>query len=84
MPLRERLAGPAPRAAKALLGCELVHGEVVLRIVEVEAYGGPEDSASHARHGRTSRNAAMWGPSGRAYLYFCYGVHSTQPGRFRK
>lgn len=75
MPLRALLAGPAPRAAKGLLGCELVHGEVVLRIVEVEAYGGPRDTASHARHGRTPRNAAMWGPPGRAYLYFCYGMH---------
>jgi DNA-3-methyladenine glycosylase len=62
-------------AARGLLGCALVREEVVLRIVEVEAYGGPEDSASHARHGRTPRNAPMWGPPGRAYLYFCYGMH---------
>lgn len=75
MPLRDLLAGPAPRAAKGLLGCELVHGDVVLRIVEVEAYGGPRDSASHARHGHTARNGAMWGPPGGAYLYFCYGMH---------
>lgn len=62
-------------AARSLLGCLLVRGDVTLRITEVEAYGGPEDSASHARHGRTDRNAVMWGPAGRAYLYFCYGVH---------
>ena len=62
-------------AAPALLGQLLVHGDVLLRITEVEAYGGPEDSASHARHGRTARNAPMWGPPGRAYLYFCYGMH---------
>ena len=49
--------------------------KVTLRITEVEAYGGPEDSASHARHGRTTRNAPVWGPPGRAYLYFCYGMH---------
>ena len=69
------LQGPVDLAAPALLGQLLVHGNVTLRITEVEAYGGPEDSASHARHGRTSRNAPMWGPAGRAYLYFCYGMH---------
>jgi len=69
------LLGPADRAAQALLGALLVHGDVTLRITEVEAYGGPEDSASHARHGRTARNAPMWGPPGCAYLYFCYGMH---------
>ena len=69
------LQGPVHLAARALLGQLLVHGGVTLRITEVEAYGGPEDSASHARHGRTPRNSPMWGPSGRAYLYFCYGVH---------
>ncbi len=61
--------------ARDLLGQRLVHGDVVLRITEVEAYAGPEDSASHARHGRTARNAVMWGPGGRAYLYLCYGLH---------
>jgi len=62
-------------AARSLLGQLLVHEEVTLRITEVEAYGGAQDSASHARHGRTRRNAPMWGPPGRAYLYFCYGMH---------
>jgi len=69
------LAGPVDLAAQALLGGLLVREDVALRITEVEAYGGPADSASHARHGRTSRNAVMWGPPGRAYLYFCYGMH---------
>jgi len=69
------LEGPSPAAARALLGQLLVRAEVTLRITEVEAYGGPEDSASHARHGRTTRNAPMWGPAGRAYLYLCYGMH---------
>lgn len=49
--------------------------EVVLRITETEAYGGPEDSASHCRAGRTERNAPMWGPPGHAYVYLCYGIH---------
>ena len=69
------LAGSVDLAAQTLLGQLLVHGDVTLRITEVEAYGGPLDSASHARHGRTARNAPMWGPPGRAYLYFCYGMH---------
>ena len=69
------LQGSAERAARSLLGQLLVRDEVTLRITEVEAYDGPKDSASHARHGRTPRNAPMWGPPGRAYLYFCYGMH---------
>lgn len=69
------LQGPVPLAARSLLGQLLVQGGITLRITEVEAYGGPEDSASHARHGRTARNSPMWGPPGRAYLYFCYGMH---------
>lgn len=67
---------PAPElAAQDLLGQHLRRESVVLRITEVEAYGGPDDSASHARHGRTIRNAPMWGPPGHAYLYLCYGLH---------
>lgn len=66
---------PVEEVAVDLLGQLLVRDEVVLRIAEVEAYGGPEDTASHARHGRTARNAAMWGPGGHAYLYLCYGLH---------
>ncbi|WP_243302364.1 DNA-3-methyladenine glycosylase [Geothrix oryzisoli] len=69
------LEGPVDAVARSLLGMWLVREEVSLRITEVEAYGGPGDSASHARHGRTARNAPMWGPPGRAYLYFCYGMH---------
>jgi DNA-3-methyladenine glycosylase len=45
------------------------------RIVEVEAYIGEEDRASHARFGRTPRNAVMYGPAGRAYVYLVYGMY---------
>ena len=61
--------------ARDLLGCHLRREEVTLRITEVEAYRWPEDSANHCRVGRTDRNAPMWGPPGRAYVYLCYGIH---------
>lgn len=72
---------PAERVAPDLLGARLVSTLGGLRtegvIVEVEAYTGPEDPASHAaaRIGRTLRNASMFGPPGTAYVYLSYGVH---------
>ncbi len=63
------------RVAQDLIGCVLVREDVALRITEVEAYGGPEDSASHCRSGRTPRNAPMWEAGGRVYLFVCYGMH---------
>ncbi len=66
---------PVAEVARDLLGRHLRLGGVTLRITEVEAYGGPSDSASHARSGRTPRNAPVWDEGGRAYVYFCYGMH---------
>ena len=65
----------APEVARALIGCALVHGRRAGVIVETEAYGGPEDLASHARFGETARTAVMFGPGGVAYVYLCYGIH---------
>ena len=68
-------ARDALEVAPLLVGKLLVHGDVVLRISEVEAYCHPNDTASHCRMGRTPRNEPMWGPAGHAYVYLCYGVH---------
>ncbi len=71
---RQFYARDALDVARDLLGQELWHGGVGLRITEVEAYRYPDDSSNHCRAGLTSRNAPMWGPPGHAYVYLCYGL----------
>ena len=65
----------AVTVAKELVGCALVHGSRAGMIVEVEAYLGPDDLASHARFGPTARTSVMFGPGGVSYVYLCYGIH---------
>jgi DNA-3-methyladenine glycosylase len=76
----EDLLGPADVVAPSLLGCWVVSdrpaGRVAVRLTEVEAYSGQgEDPASHAHRGPTPRAAIMFGPPGKLYVYFSYGVH---------
>jgi DNA-3-methyladenine glycosylase len=70
---------PSTQVAPDLLGCvfwsDTPAGRVAVRLVEVEAYEGEADPASHAFRGKTARNAVMYGEPGHAYVYFTYGMH---------
>lgn len=69
---------PVLEVAPDLLGRLVVRttpdGPIALRLTEVEAYDGPNDPGSHAYRGRTPRNDVMFGPPGRVYVYFTYGM----------
>jgi len=66
---------PVLDVARDLLGRDVVHGGVTVRLTEVEAYRGADDMGSHAFRGKTRRNEVMFGPAGGVYVYFTYGMH---------
>lgn len=76
---REFFARPTPRVAEELIGATLVvrrdGAEVRCRLVEVEAYLGTRDEASHARRGPTPRSRIMFEEPGHLYVYLSYGMH---------
>ncbi len=84
-------ARPTLEVLAAIIGKVLVHdhphGRTAGVIVEAEAYIGEDDPACHAAPGPTGRNAPLYGPPGRAYVYLNYGIHelvnavTEEPGR---
>ncbi len=76
---RDYFDRPTLEVARSLIGKYLVRDQggrlIAGRIIEVEAYIGPEDKACHASKGRTPRTDVMFGPPGHAYVYLCYGMY---------
>ena len=77
--LRAFLSQPVLVVAPSLIGWTLTRrtpeGTVSIELTEVEAYDGQNDPASHAWRGRSPRNAVMFGPAGRLYVYLSHGLH---------
>jgi DNA-3-methyladenine glycosylase len=75
---REFYAQRTLQVARALIGMHLIHlnqgVKRIGRIVETEAYQGPQDLAAHSARGQTPRTAVMFGPPGHAYVYLIYGM----------
>lgn len=66
----------APLLLGKLLVRRLADGRIIRkRITEVEAYRGEEDTACHARFGKTNRNYILYKRGGYTYVYLCYGIH---------
>src|SRR6185503_13396251 len=68
-------ARPPEVVAREILGKVVVHGPAAGIIVETEAYLGEGDAAAHAARGITPRTEVLFGPPGRAYVYFIYGMY---------
>jgi DNA-3-methyladenine glycosylase len=75
MARRPDYSRPVLEVARELIGCVVRHGETAGVIVETEAYHQSEP-ACHAYVGLTPRTRVLFGPPGRAYVYFSYGIHS--------
>jgi DNA-3-methyladenine glycosylase len=77
--VRDFYARDALTVARDLIGCLFIRrtarGDIGVRLVETEAYRGAIDPGSHGYRGMTDRTRTMFGPPGRLYVYFTYGMH---------